>query len=110
MNTYQYANHMYTYEQFVYTPPPPPPTHTHTHTHRHTHMTCSLKRVPIPDKGWYVRDNTCVSLYSFSGAGMGSIFHVIWPSVRPVFRETQSFEQCKPGFPALSVQQLKSTN
>lgn len=65
------------------------------------HLTCSLNRVPIPDKGWYVRHNTCVSSYSFSGAGMGSIFHVIWPSVRPVFLETQSFKQCKPGFPAL---------
>lgn len=74
------------------------------------HLWCSLNRVTISDKGWHVRHNTCVSSYSFSGAGMGSIFHVIGPSVRPVFVETQSFVQCKPGFPTLSVQQLKSTN
>lgn len=50
------------------------------------HLTCSLNHVTISDKSWYVRHNICVSSYSFTAAGMGSIFHVIWP--RPIFLET----------------------
>lgn len=92
LNNYKYANHVCTYENLI-----PPP-----------HMTRSLNRVTISNKGWYARHNTCVSSCSFPAAAMGSIFHVIWP--RPIFLETQSFEQCMPGFPVLSVQQLKSTN
>lgn len=38
------------------------------------YLTCSLHLVTISDKGWYVRHNTCVSSYSFSGRWNGKHF------------------------------------